>query len=281
VRFFLAFVLLAAVATSIITRLRISAAALRLTGTQLTQAVDSLRVEQAKQNELSELKSRFVSMASHEFRTPLSVIVSSSELLEAYGERWTGAKKQEHFTRIRHAAAGMTRMLDDILTIGKQNAGLLRFEPRTLQIDSFCAEVVEALGTASGQARRIVYSGPAARERVLADPILLRHVLENLLSNALKYSPDETPIELFVEREEKALRFDVCDRGIGISEDDQQRLFETFHRGKNVGEVSGTGLGLAIVRGAVELHGGNVSVRSALGAGTQFTVRIPCSGGEA
>jgi signal transduction histidine kinase len=277
VRFVLALVLLAAVAASIIAKLRASSAALRQTSQRLTRAVESLRVEQAKQRELGELKSRFVSMASHEFRTPLSVIVSSSELLEAYGERWSGGKKQEHFTRIRQAAASMTRMLDDILTIGKRNAGLLRFEPKPLQIGSFCADVVEALGAASGQTQRIVYTRPLTREQVVADPVLLRHVLENLLSNALKYSPAEAPVELSVAREEKALRFDVSVRGIGISQDDQQRLFETFHRGKNVGEISGTGLGLAIVRGAVELHGGQVTVHSALGAGTRFTVRIPVS----
>ncbi|HEX6243104.1 MAG TPA: HAMP domain-containing sensor histidine kinase, partial [Polyangiales bacterium] len=280
VRFVLALVLLASIAASIIAKLRASSGALQQTGQRLREAVQSLRVEQAKQRELSELKSRFVSMASHEFRTPLSVIVSSSELLEAYGEGWSAAKKQGHFGRIRQAAASMTRMLDDVLTIGKHNAGLLRFEPQPLSIGSFCAEVVEALGAADGQARRIVYTGPDAQERVVADPILLRHVLENLLSNALKYSPGEAPVELSVAREAAALRFDVSDRGIGISEDDQQHLFETFHRGKNVGQVSGTGLGLSIVRGAVELHGGQVSVRSALGAGTRFTVRIPC-GSEA
>jgi signal transduction histidine kinase len=174
----------------------------------------------------------------------------------------------------------MTRMLDDILTIGRHNAGALRFEPQKLPIAGFCAQVVEAVGAASGQATRIVYNGPAEREQVMADPVLLRHVLENLLSNALKYSPDGEHVELAVVREEDALRLDVSDHGIGISEEDQQHLFETFHRGKNVGEISGTGLGLAIVQGAVELHGGQVTVHSQLGAGTQFTVRIPCTRSE-
>jgi signal transduction histidine kinase len=280
-RFVLALLALGAAATSIILRLRRSAAALRKTSDQLSQAVSSLRAEQEKQKELSELKSRFVSMASHEFRTPLSVIMSSSELLEAYGERWSAAKKQDHFTRIRDAALGMTRMLDAILMIGRREAGLLRFEPRPLAIDRFCGEVLEAVGAATGQAQRMIYRGLSAEEQVLADPSLLRHVLENLLSNALKYSPSDSSVELNVARENGELRFEVCDRGIGISEEDQRHLFETFHRGKNVGEVSGTGLGLAIVRGAVELHGGSVSVHSQLSAGTQFTVRIPCTHGEA
>jgi signal transduction histidine kinase len=273
--FALALIFLAAAATSIILSQQRAAVALRSTSRELAQAVASLRLEQEKQKELAELKSRFVSMASHEFRTPLSVIVSSSELLEAYGERWPDAKKREHFTRIKQTAAGMTRMLDDILAIGRHDTGLLRFEPKPLAIAGFCAEVVEAMAAASGQGQRILYTGPSPRERVVADPVLLRHVLENLLSNALKYSPEGGPVDLTVVREEESLRLDVSDRGIGISEEDQQRLFETFHRGKNVGEIAGTGLGLAIVQGAVELHGGKVTVQSQLGVGTQFTVRIP------
>jgi signal transduction histidine kinase len=279
--FVLALLALSACAASIILRLRNSAATLRRTSDQLSQAVASLRAEQAKQQELSELKSRFVSMTSHEFRTPLSVIMSSSELLEAYGERWSASKKQDHFTRIREAAMAMTRMLDAILMIGRRDAGLLTFEPRPLEIDRFCGEVLEAVGAATGQAQRMIYRGLPAEEQVLADPALLRHVLENLLSNALKYSPTDSSVELNVARENGELRFDVRDRGIGISEEDQRHLFETFHRGKNVGEISGTGLGLSIVRGAVELHGGSVSVQSQLSAGTQFTVRIPCTHGEA
>ncbi len=277
VRFVLALLALASGAASIILRLRHSTATLRHTGEQLTRAVESLRAEQAKQKELSELKSRFVSMASHEFRTPLSVIMSSSELLEAYAERWASEKKAEHFVRIRQAALGMTRMLDAILMIGRRDAGLLKFEPRPLEVGRLCCEVLEAMGAATGQGRRMIYQGPAVEESVLADPTLLRHVLENLLSNALKYSPNGTDVELNVARENGELRFDVRDHGIGISEDDQRHLFESFHRGKNVGEISGTGLGLAIVQGAVALHGGRVSVQSELSVGTQFTVRIPCA----
>lgn len=279
-RFVLALLALSALAASIILRLRHSADQLQKSGDRLSQAVTSLRVEQEKQRELSALKSRFISMASHEFRTPLSVIMSSSEMLEAYGERWTTHKKHEHFARVHEAAQGMTRMLDAILMIGRRDAGLLQFEPRPVEIVSFCAEVVENVGAATGQGRRVIHRGLSGQERVEADPTLLRHALENLLSNALKYSAPELPVELIVSRENGELRFDVCDRGIGISEDDQRHLFETFHRGTNVGEVSGTGLGLAIVQGAVVLHGGSVAVESRLGEGTQFTLRIPCTRSE-
>jgi signal transduction histidine kinase len=220
-------------------------------------------------------------MTSHEFRTPLSVIMSSSEMLEAYAARWPKQKKAEHFARIRSAALGMTRMLDAILMIGRSDAGLLKFNPRPLEIGRFCGDVLSAIGDATGQRQRVVYRGPADGERVIADEILLRHVLENLLGNALKYSGSDSPVELDVTRENGELILRVHDRGIGISEDDQRHLFESFHRGTNVGSVSGTGLGLAIVRGATELHGGSVSVHSEVGVGTSFTVRIPCVRSEA
>lgn len=276
--FVLAIVALAAAAASIIVRLRQSAQTLRKTSTQLAEANDSLRKEKEKQEELTELKSRFVSMASHEFRTPLSVIMSSSEMLEAYQEKWSAEKQQDHFTRIRSAALGMTRMLDAILLIGRRDAGLLKFEPKPLEVTTFCEEVVAAVGDATGHGARVKYARPSAPEHVVADETLLRHVLENLLSNALKYSPEGGEVELDVERSNGEIVFRVSDRGIGISKKDRDRLFENFHRGENVGSIKGTGLGLAIVRGATELHGGTVEVDSELGVGTEFTVRIPVEG---
>ncbi|HKP59483.1 MAG TPA: DAHL domain-containing protein [Polyangiales bacterium] len=265
----------ALVAANIILRMRWSAAALRRTGAELQQAVLSLRAEQAKQRELSELKTRFVSMTSHEFRTPLSVIMSSAEMLEAYADRWPAHKKAEHFERVRAAALGMTRMLESILMIGRSDAGALRCEPQPLELGSFCADVVASMTQANSDCRRIVYEGPSRPEPVCADRVLLRQVLENLLSNALKYSPDAAEVLCQVARHDGELCLRVIDHGIGISDEDQQHLFETFHRGKNVGGIAGSGLGLAVVGRAVQLHGGSVSVRSELGVGSEFTVRIP------
>jgi signal transduction histidine kinase len=263
------------VAASIIQRLRWSAAALRRSGAELAQAVQSLREEQAKQRELSELKTRFVAMTSHEFRTPLSVIMSSAEMLEAYSERWSRAKRSEHFDRIRSASLGMTRMLDAILMIGRSDAGALPCDPQPLDLGSFCADVVAAMAQANPDAQRIVYQAPLGPQPVCADRDLLRQVIENLLSNALKYSSNAQDVLCQVERDERELRLRVCDRGIGISREDQRHLFETFQRGKNVGNISGSGLGLAVVGRAVQLHGGSVAVRSQLGVGSEFTVRIP------
>lgn len=276
VLFALALAMLAFAATSIILRLRRSADALRATGAELAQAVTSLRAEQEKQKELAELKSRFVSMTSHEFRTPLSVIVSSSEMVEAYAERWPAEKKAEHLGRIRGAAKAMTRMLDAILLIGRSDAGMLKFEPHPLDVDRLFRDVIEDAEQGARQSHRVTYTAPADGLQVVADEALLRHVLENLLSNALKYSPAEAPVQFDASQQNGTLVLTVRDRGIGIPESDRRRLFETFHRGANVGSVSGTGLGLAIVKRAVDLHGGQVSVESEVGVGTCFTVRLAC-----
>lgn len=276
IRFALAMLVLATAAASVILRMRYTAEQLRSAGTELERTMAALRIEQAKQKELSDLKSQFVSMVSHQFRTPLSVIMSSTEMLEAYGERWSDEKKQVHFGRLRYEALEMSRMLEAILTIGSHEKGLLQFDPQPLEIDPFCGDVLTAVGDATGQRDRVVYRGTGRSDPVLADPTLLRQMLENLLTNALKYSSQDTDVELTVARDDNELRFEVNDHGIGIDRDDLRHLFETFYRGRNVGSVSGTGLGLSIVRGAVELHGGHVAVRSQPDVGTSFMISIPC-----
>jgi signal transduction histidine kinase len=273
--FTLAIFTLALGASSVILRVRAAAERQRHTSTQLAQALSALQREQEKQRELSELKTRFVAMTSHEFRTPLSVIVSSAEMLEAYWPRWPAEKRAEHFARIRTAALGMTRMLDAILMIGRSDAGALKFEPRPLELQRFCSDVLTAVGQAHAGAQRIVPALAPEPAWVLADDSLLRQVLENLLSNALKYSPAGGDVLYEVGRDDDELVFRIRDQGIGISSDDQKHLFETFQRGHNVGNISGTGLGLAVVGRAVKLHGGRISVHSQLGVGSEFTVRLP------
>jgi signal transduction histidine kinase len=277
VRIALALLVVVSAAASILLRMRHTSELLSTAKGELESVVALLHAEQAKQKELNDLKSKFVSMVSHQFRTPLSVIMSSAEKLEAYAERWPAEKKQEHFERLRYEALEMSRMLDAILTIGSQEKGLLKFEPRPIEIDPFCGDVLAAVGDATGQRNRVVYHGTGRKDPVLADPTLLRHMLENLLTNALKYSSHDTDVELNVERDEHELRFEVNDHGIGIERDDLRHLFETFYRGRNVGSVAGTGLGLSIVRGAVELHGGQVAVRSQPDVGTSFMISIPCA----
>lgn len=263
-------------ALAIILRLRLSAEALRQTTGELEGAIASLRVEQEKQRELAEIKGRFISMTSHEFRTPLSTIMSSSELLEAYADRWPADKKQEHFARVRGAVRNLIRMLDGVLMVGRSDAGKLEFKPAKVQLRRLCEEVVQTAAESCRADHEIVLESADVDGPVIADEMLLRHVIDNLLSNAVKYSPAGSRVSLRVHREGDDVIIEVSDRGIGIPAADQKRLFETFERGSNVGAVPGTGLGLAIAKRALDLHGGTLSVTSEVGEGTVFTVRLPC-----
>lgn len=231
-----------------------------------------------KEKELSELKSRFVAMTSHEFRTPLATILSSTELLEHYHDRLPQEEKAELMQSIKDSVDRMTRMLDDVLLIGKSEAGKLEFEPSTLDLNAFCEGLVGEfmLNRPSGielQAR----IGRCGTVRM--DQKLLRHILGNLLSNAIKYSPQGGKVEFEADCMDGQVRFRVADQGIGIPAEDIPGLFETFRRARNVGNISGTGLGLAIVKKSVELHGGRIEVESEVGRGTTFVVAIPLASG--
>ncbi len=239
------------------------------------QAAETLRRTLEQQKELNELKSRFVSMTSHEFRTPLTVIFSSTELLELYGARWPDEKKQVHYRRMKTAVQNMTRLLEDILILGRVEAGRLTFSPAPLDLAQFCRGMMEELqlGAGAGYALEFTHEGDDGPVRM--DEKLLRQILTNLLSNAIKYSPAGGPIRLAVRCAGGQATFEVADRGIGIPADAQARLFEMFHRAQNVGAIPGTGLGLAIVKKSVELHQGTITCASAVGQGTTFTVTLP------
>ena len=259
----------------VIFRLRRAASELRRTGMELLSAVDSLKEERNKQTELAELKSRFVSTTSHEFRTPLSVIFSSAEMLSAYADVWSKEKKEQHLSRIRASASSMTRMLEDVLLLGQAESGRLNYTPASFDLPEFCRELTAMAEQATGNLGRINCIYPQSPTLVMADENLLRHALGNLLSNALKYSPKEEKVNFAAEVTADALRFIVQDRGIGIPHEDQRHLFSSFQRGSNVGRVSGTGLGLSIVKHAVDLQSGEIFVNSTLGHGTEVQINIP------
>jgi signal transduction histidine kinase len=210
------------------------------------------------------------------------VILSSAELLEAYFERWDAEKRKGHFARIRTAVQGMAQMLDDILVFGRAEAGMLSFSPRPTQLIPFCDDLLRDARQSDGGAHTFDYEtvpSPSLESPVAMDEKLLKHILTNLLSNASKYSPRGTAVAFRVaERPEGFVEFEVKDQGIGIKTEDRQRLFESFHRGSNVGTIPGTGLGLAIVKRSVEVHRGTIEVESEEGKGTRFTVRIPIAG---
>jgi two-component system, sensor histidine kinase and response regulator len=229
----------------------------------------------SKEQELNQLKSYFVSMVSHEFRNPLSTILCFAEFLRDFSQQLSEEKKQKHLRQIEESARRMTALLNDVLSIGQAEAGKLEFNPEPLDVEEFCGDLVEEIKLGNSAQHRIAFSNPSQLTKACMDKNLLRQILTNLLSNAIKYSPEGSTVILdLVCQDEKAI-FHIKDEGIGISPEDQQRLFESFQRGSNVGKISGTGLGLTIVKKAVDLHGGQIAVKSEVGVGTTFSVEIP------
>ena len=241
------------------------------------RAEEEIRKSLAKERELNELKSRFVAMTSHEFRTPLATILSSAELLERYADRLPAEDKDDLHRSIRASVERMTKMLDNVLTIGKAEANMLQFSPAPTDLAAFCEQLADEMRLSAGERYTLEFSYEGPHDAVRVDEKLLRHALSNLLSNAFKYSPDGGKVDFRVQVGLREARFDVQDHGIGIPPEDQARLFETFHRARNVGSIAGTGLGLAIVKKSLDLHGGTVVVESNPGAGTLFRVTIPLS----
>lgn len=240
------------------------------------QAETEVRNALQKEKELNELKSRFIAMVSHEFRTPLSIILFSAALLETYSSKWTEDKKLVHLQRIQSAVKKMVSLLEDVLLIGKTEAGKQEFKPSVLNLDNLCYEIVEEMQIINDRQHEILFISSGVTE-VEMDEKLLRYILGNLLSNAIKYSPPSSTIKFEVSHQPNEIIFAIEDRGIGIPLEDQKHLFKDFHRAANVGTIPGTGLGLAIVKNYVNLHGGEISFKSEVGIGTTFTVRVPIS----
>lgn len=242
--------------------------------TERKQAEEDIRNALTKEKELNELKSSFVSMTSHEFRTPLTTILSSAELLQNYSHKMSEEKKLQHLGRIQASVKNMIHLLNDVLLIGKAEAGKLDFKPIPLNLVKFCYELVEEIEL-STNTHTIVFCHQGDCTNACMDEKLLRHILSNLLSNAIKYSPSGTTVHFDLVGKEGEAIFRVQDSGIGIPVVDQAKLFDQFHRASNVGTISGTGLGLAIVKKSVDLHGGKIGIVSEVGVGTTFTLTIP------
>lgn len=240
------------------------------------RAEDEVRRALKKEQELSELKSSFITIASHEFRTPLSTILFSAGLLEKYGHKWSEERKLEHLQRIQVAVTNMTQMLEEVLLIGKAEAAKLELTPSRLNLEQFCRLLVEDIQLSTNNTHQIQFycPSPLATE-VWLDEKLLQHIFRNLLGNAVKYSPEGGTITFELTYTDRTIIFQVKDQGIGIPSVDQAHLFEPFHRGTNVGDIMGTGLGLSIVKSCVDVHQGDINVVSESGAGTTFTVHLP------
>jgi PAS domain S-box-containing protein len=246
--------------------------------TQRKRAEGELLKTLEREKELSQLKSNFVSMVSHEFRTPLAIIQSSAELLRDFYQKMQPPEREEQLESITGNTRRMAGMMEEILVLSRLDAGKLDFRPSSLDLDAFCRRIVDEVGSATNRRCLIQLSVAPSLPQARVDESLLEHILTNLLSNAVKYSEPGACVRFALERNATDAVCAIQDEGIGISEDDQQRLFTAFHRGANVGNRTGTGLGLLLVKRCVELHHGKVSIKSKLGHGTTVTVRLPIFG---
>lgn len=241
----------------------------------LRNSEQEARIAYEKERELNQLKSRFVSMASHEFRTPLSTILSSADLIEAYVKAEQNEKRLKHTQRIKSAVANLTGILNDFLSLSKLEEGKIDTHPVTFSLRVFCAEVLDEIQGLLKTGQYIQHNHDDWDREITIDKKLLKNIFFNLLSNAIKYSEEGKRIDCLLKVEEKYLSIQVTDYGIGIPEDEQQHLFTRFFRARNVENIQGTGLGLNIVKRYVEIMQGKVTFESRLGTGTTFYVSIP------
>ena len=247
----------------------------------LTDITERLKIEEIKraleqEKKMSELKLRFFSMASHEFRTPLSIISFATQVLEHSEPEWLDPKKIRNIQRIKDSAHKITQMLTDVLTLARAETDKLKLNPTTINLEQFCREVLEAVETGRKKDSGISFVfHKNCNDEVYLDEKLLRSILINLLSNAVKYSPQAEEVNFAVDLQADSVVFTIKDRGIGIPVKDQAHLFEAFHRGDNVGKIDGTGLGLAIVKRYVDLQGGEITCDSYPEKGTTFIVSLP------
>ena len=241
---------------------------------------NEIKLALEKEKELHEMKSRFISTASHEFRTPLTSILASTDLLEMYGRNWPEDKFFEHIVKIQKGVQYMTELLDDVLTMSRSENNVQKFKPVNVNLFEICRIIVEEIKGSAKENHKINFNYSAEEKIFRLDPKLLKHVLANLLSNAIKYSPQGGNICFNVETNTDIITFVVADEGIGIPEDDLKRIFEPFHRGNNIGTIAGTGLGMSIIKKSVEQQGGTIEVESTLNKGSKFTVKLPVSSEE-
>lgn len=238
------------------------------------QKAEIIQRRLAQEKELSELKLGFFSMVSHEFRTPLSIILGSAQLLAENNNQQADEKKLKNINRILSSAKLMTQLLTDILMLTRAEAGKLECQRKSLDLEYFCLNLIEDIQLSNAAKHPINFTSETKISHANLDEKLLYSILGNLLSNALKYSPEGTPIDFILSTEQKNVIFQIKDQGIGIDERQLGQVFEPFFRGTNVETIVGTGLGLAVVKKCVELHQGEISIHSELGVGTIFTVKI-------
>ncbi len=242
--------------------------------TEIKLLQETIQAAFEKEKELNELKTNFISFASHEFRTPLTTIQTSADLLKLFGRKWSEEKYNKHFTQIETSIDEITHMLEQVLTISRVEREKYAFEPAKANLRFLIDEVIASINLLPYFNHVISVNYAIEREEFNIDTKLVKSILQNLISNAVKYSPIANRIELEVIQEGNSLRFEIEDYGIGIPESEINKIFEPFYRASNIGTIEGTGLGLAIVKQMVELHYGTISVQSKINEGTKFSVII-------
>ena len=234
-----------------------------------------LRIDLQKEKELRQMRMHFMSMVSHEFRTPLTSISSSSEILERYFDKLDLERRSIHLKRIQEQVWHLVEMLEDILSISRAENLRPEFREKEVDLVSICQEAVSDARLSSSAKHVILFDASSSSCIVEGDMKLLSRTINNLISNAVKYSPDGGSVVIELNCNEEHVNLSVSDHGIGIPPQDIEHIFNAFRRGENVGTIQGTGLGLAIASQAIELHGGNIQVTSQVGQGTRFIVWIP------
>lgn len=243
--------------------------------TKRKQAERNIRSALVREQELNELKSRFISMASHEFRTPLSAILSSAILIEKQNEPGKEIKREKYLGQIKTNVRNLVVILNDFLSLSKLEEGKVTAHKEKFDIVQFSKSVVEDIGSSKKYGQKIIIKHKQPTINVFLDPKLTRHILTNLLSNAIKYSQENMNIDLILDKNQENVVIKVVDQGIGIPKEEQSNLFQRFFRADNSSVIQGTGLGLHIVKQYVELMGGHVSFKSELNKGATFIVEMP------
>ncbi len=249
-----------------------------LNGRDITERIkleESIKNALEDEKVLNEMKTKFISTASHEFRTPLTTVLSSAELLERYGRKWKVEKYNEHISNIKNSVDYLTQLINDVLTIGRAETGKMELNLKQLDFHEFCLAVIKEITPLTTNKHKISFRYLTEQKYFFLDEKLLRFIIRNLLINSIKYSPKGGKIELETDYKENQLIMKISDEGIGISEKDQKGLFEPFHRGSNIQNIPGTGLGLSIVKKSVELLKGKIEIESNLNYGSTFTIFIP------
>ncbi|MDR2735569.1 MAG: HAMP domain-containing histidine kinase [Puniceicoccales bacterium] len=237
--------------------------------------VANLKCNLGRERESNMTKGAFVGLISHEFRTPMATIKASSDLIANFRDRLNRQEVDESLKNISDCILRMTKMMDDILLLGKMQSNQIKFHAKLVDIVALLHDVIRDVDNVSDNNRVVMISNVGEKYNLVLDPTLIYHIASNLLSNALKYSEDDKKVELHIDVSDGVLSIEVVDQGIGIPKNEVKHLFDLFHRCSNIGNRSGIGIGLFMIRQCVALHKGTVTLKTSENVGSTFTVRIP------